>query len=238
MFGSCGVVWYLPGMRDADVRRVLRRQLDACYAADPNTLIVEELGLCRGSVRADLAVINGVLKGYEIKSDRDRLIRLGAQAETYNKVFDTVTIVVADRHLNSVERMVPDWWGIDTVTPSADSSLLMLRVREEGHNHRVEPAALVQLLWRGEVLLLLRRSSSSTNFEHKPREFLWRTLVESVPLLELKAQVRECLRNRKLWRVPGEHRTDDVRFPPFATWSGSLYRLGGSRSRRYIHRPS
>ena len=34
---------------------------------------VEELGVCRGRVRVDVAVVNGTLHGYEIKSDRDSL---------------------------------------------------------------------------------------------------------------------------------------------------------------------
>ena len=43
---------YLYSMRDADVRDVLRRKLDTKYGRDAGTIIVEELGLCSGSVRA------------------------------------------------------------------------------------------------------------------------------------------------------------------------------------------
>ena len=103
-------------MRDADVRRVLRQRLDASYGTDASTIIVEELGLCRGTVRADMAVINGILKGYEIKSDRDTLTRLANQAGTYNRIFDTLTIVVADRHLERTEQIIPSWWGIEVAT--------------------------------------------------------------------------------------------------------------------------
>jgi pseudouridine-5'-phosphate glycosidase len=100
-------------MRDGEVRQVLRERLNAIYGAEPTTIIVEELGLRCGAVRADLAVVNGRLKGYEIKSERDTLTRLARQCEVYSKVFDTVTIVVAERHLHGAVDVVPEWWGID-----------------------------------------------------------------------------------------------------------------------------
>lgn len=225
-------------MRDADVRRVLIQHLHTCYGTDADTLIVEELGLCRGSVRADVAVVNGILKGYEIKSDRDTLTRLAGQAEAYNRIFDTVTIVVAARHLENVERVVPNWWGIQTVSLNSDSILKLTQAREEAHNNQIDPAALAQLLWRDEVIFLLENVPVPTNFERKPREFLWRTLVESVHLVELKALVRECLRRRKFWRGPAERMRCGETCPLCATLSGFPSRPSGSRSRRYTHRPS
>lgn len=237
-FGPLNLIWYGSGMRDVDVRRVLMQQLDACYGADSNTLIVQELGLCRGSVRADVAVINGILKGYEIKSERDTLARLECQAETYNRVFDTVTVVAAIRHIGNIERIVPDWWGIQAVARNCGSILELARVRDESQNYQIDPIALVQLLWRDEVMLLLRNLPMAMNLKRKPREFLWRTLVELVPVTDLKKQVRECLRNRASWRAHEEQTLNDERSLPCATSSGFLSQPSGLRSRRYTRRPN
>lgn len=49
----------LQGMRDADICRVLRQHLEGAFKDDGTTMIIEELGLCRGAVRVDVAVING-----------------------------------------------------------------------------------------------------------------------------------------------------------------------------------
>ncbi|HET7057847.1 MAG TPA: sce7726 family protein, partial [Nitrospiraceae bacterium] len=68
---------------DSDIRRVLRSKLLLKHADELDTVIIEELGLCRGQVRVDLSVVNGLLHGYEIKSDRDSLRRLRSQAELY-----------------------------------------------------------------------------------------------------------------------------------------------------------
>ena len=68
-------------MRDIDVRTVLAAEVARRYKGDADTLIIHELGVCSGDARIDLAVVNGKLHGYEIKSDADTLKRLPAQAE-------------------------------------------------------------------------------------------------------------------------------------------------------------
>jgi len=66
-------------MRDSDVRRAVKASLGAEYAHDADTRMVEEMGVWSGSVRIDIAIINGALTGYELKSDRDTLERLPRQ---------------------------------------------------------------------------------------------------------------------------------------------------------------
>src|SRR5580700_4620242 len=135
-------------MRDIDVRRLLRASLRSAWSGDESTIILEELGLCRGRVRADMVVVNGSLKGYEIKSDQDTLVRLAGQSAVYNRVFDTVTIVTAARHAAKLEAIVPKWWGIEVVTQDGGAVPELRNLRPEGGNPYVDPSALVQLLWR------------------------------------------------------------------------------------------
>ena len=70
--------------RNLGLRPALRAHLDQQQLACPDTILIEELGLCQGLARIDLATVSGVLHGYEIKSNRDRLSRLASQAETYS----------------------------------------------------------------------------------------------------------------------------------------------------------
>ena len=99
-------------MRDRDVRAAVRQDLDARHGGDTETRIVEEMGIWSGTVRIDIAVINGELWGYELKSERDTLERLPAQAKLYSRVFDRVTLVVGTRHVGAAEDAVPPWWGL------------------------------------------------------------------------------------------------------------------------------
>lgn len=80
-------------LRDLDIRRALRALLAEGHAGEPGARVVDELGIRQGSARVDLAVINGSINGFEIKSDADRLDRLGRQRDAYGTVLDTVTLV-------------------------------------------------------------------------------------------------------------------------------------------------
>src|SRR5690242_17854466 len=66
-------------LRDRDVRKALKSKLLREHIADPRTLVLDELGLRHGACRVDIAVVNGSMHGYEIKSDSDTLERLPSQ---------------------------------------------------------------------------------------------------------------------------------------------------------------
>jgi hypothetical protein len=51
-------------------------------------------GLDHGQVFVDVAVINGEIHGYELKSERDTLERLPRQVEVYSAVLGRATLVV------------------------------------------------------------------------------------------------------------------------------------------------
>jgi len=58
-------------MREIDIRRALLADVRQRHRDEPDTLIREELGVCQGIARVDLAVVNGSVHGYEIKSEQD-----------------------------------------------------------------------------------------------------------------------------------------------------------------------
>jgi hypothetical protein len=104
-------------MNDADLRSAVKRKLLAKYANGyPGTLVFEELGLRHGSGRIDLAVVNGTIHGFELKSDLDSLVRLPRQIQIYNSVLDKVTLIVRRRHVDEACELVPAWWGVKVAT--------------------------------------------------------------------------------------------------------------------------
>ena len=68
--------------KDQDIRSVLNQKLEKKYR-DADTIIINELGLLQGLCRVDVAVINGIIHGYEIKSEADTLERLPLQAKLW-----------------------------------------------------------------------------------------------------------------------------------------------------------
>lgn len=102
-------------LKDQDVRNVLLEELNSIYSEDENTIIINELGIDFGASRIDIAVVNGIMHGYEIKSESDTLNRLPKQMEYYNRVFERMTIVVDRKYYEETKNLVPKWWGITIV---------------------------------------------------------------------------------------------------------------------------
>src|SRR5258708_31341172 len=134
-------------MRDSDVRAEVRRMLAHEYAKDPEARIVEEMGIWSGSVRIDLAVINGELNGYELKSDRDTLERLPLQAELYSRVFDYLVLVVGKSHIKKASASIPNWCGV-TVAVEKHGAISLERERMPKRNPSPAPYPDTQLLWK------------------------------------------------------------------------------------------
>ena len=134
------------GVSDAQIRPALREHLLRRHANEAGTVLIEELGLRRGSVRVDLAVVNGSLHGFEIKSDRDSLRRLAGQVELYSQVLDRATLVVGERFAPFATSLVPAWWGVVRVS-SKPSGLRFTTLRQSRLNPKRNARVLAELLW-------------------------------------------------------------------------------------------
>ena len=120
---------------DKIIRVALRNVLDKDlkeYRAESGypAEIFEELGVRHGAARIDIAVINGFMHGYEIKSDSDTLERLPGQMNEFNAVFDKMTLVVGKRHLYDAINIIPDWWGIIVAKIDANCKVFFQTIRE------------------------------------------------------------------------------------------------------------
>ena len=184
---------------DAEIRSALRAHLLVDHG-DKDTMVVEELGVCRGQVRIDLAVVNSVFHGYEIKSDRDSLRRLDRQVELYGKVLDYVTLVVGDRHLAEALDSVPAWWGVLRVYAEQNGPRFDAVRRERKNPHR-DPRSLVELLWLDDAIELLAQRDAARGVRGKPRRTVWDRVCEHFDLEEIADVVRAHLKARATNRV-------------------------------------
>jgi len=182
------------------VRRSLRRLLSAQHATD-DSLIVEELGLMQGLTRVDVAVVNGQLSGYEIKSASDTLERLDRQQASYSAILDRAWLVTAPQHVAAASKQVPTWWGMLAATQTSGATVELSVLRPADQNPSQSAFAIAQLLWRDEVIQLLRARNPKARVASKPRPLLWAMLADVYPLLELKDAVRATLKARQHWRV-------------------------------------
>jgi hypothetical protein len=185
--------------RDTDIRAALRAGELARHRNDGDTIIVEEMGIYQGDFRIDIAVVNGKMTGYEIKSDRDTLSRLAAQAKAYSAIFDEIHLVVGIRHLDAATAIIPEWWGVQCAVPAAAQLPALKQVRAPMLNEGVDAAALARLLWAREAIPMLDRRGGMRGLRGKSREFLWAALAERYSLAELRAEIRTALKARDGW---------------------------------------
>jgi len=204
-------------MRDSDIRIGLHRELERAhrhYASE--TLFIDELGLCQGNARIDLAVVNGSLSGYEIKSERDTLQRLPHQVEVYSRALDNVTIVASESHIDKTIGLIPEWWGVIATVPD-DGEIAFRLVRQQQINPGVDPYSVAQLLWRSEVVMILDDLGIKKGVAGRSRRVLWQTLTDTLPIDELRDCVRRTLKVRERWRVDLPQMSDGGSFQCDAT---------------------
>ena len=189
-------------MNDAEIRQGFHRKILRRQHIHKGTLVIDELGLNHGKCRADIAVINGCLVGYEIKSNNDSLRRLGRQVESYSAVFDKAFIVVGGRHIDRIQNHIPEWWGVIISSRGSKGAISFKMIRKAQVNRKVDPVSVARLLWRDEAVEILQQRRLPSRMYRQPRAVLYKLLAELLSTCELRRVVREYLRKRKNWRCP------------------------------------
>ncbi len=183
---------------DYIIRNSLQGYLHSHFPENDD-LIIDELGVCQGTARIDIAVINCAIHGFEIKSDSDNLQRLHSQIEIYNKVFDYLTLVTGKMFVDKALNVIPPWWGLMQVCQDKPG-VKFEQIREPADNPTVDPSSVVQLLWKSEALSILTNKGIDKGYRSKPRALIWAKLLDSVPIVELKPIIRDIIKNRRGWK--------------------------------------
>jgi hypothetical protein len=184
------------------VRQALHQKILRAHRGDPATLVLDELAVAGGEARVDVAVVNGFLHGFELKSASDTLERLPGQIRCFSMVFDRVTLVLAESHVDGALTLAPEWWGLKQARMGERSAVHFRELRRPHLNPEIDPCAVARLLWHKEVVDALTLLDGSTNWASRSRAELQETLAGMLTLSDLRDLVRECLRQRQGWREP------------------------------------
>jgi hypothetical protein len=165
-----------------------------------NDILIRELGFVNKnpdstidySFRADLALANGRLVGFEIKSGADNLKRWESQSAAYLKVFDELWLCCHGKHLQKAMEMTPSQVGILLVDDFGTIAI----VRKAKTNKSVNTYDLSGLLWREELDELctsfgLKSRSSETKKQVRER------LSANILVEDIKPYVLARLKYRK-----------------------------------------
>lgn len=186
---------------DIEIREALHRNALRAFHRCNDTLVVDELGLSHAKVRVDVAVINGSVHGFEIKSAADTLTRLPQQLALYEECLEKLTIVCAEKHLPGVRKIAPRWCGI-TLAIGTRNGITFRTVREAKRNPNVRAYRLAHLLWRPEVVAILSQTTASPEVLRAPRKTLYKSLAAHFSVAEITAFIKQAMVSRQDWRSP------------------------------------
>jgi len=186
---------------DLSIRSALKEDLESRHSRDEKVRIIEELGVSHGTARIDIAVVNGIMHGYEIKSDQDTLRRLPEQISAFSLVFDEMTLVVGKNHLYDAINIVPDWWGITMAKTNLNGAVIFQVIRENGNNENQDAVSIARLLWRDEALEILAEAGEANGFYSKSRDYIYEKLSIVFDKKTLTEKVRDVIFFRTNWRL-------------------------------------
>lgn len=185
-------------LKDNDIRIPLIQMLIAQNQGH-DYKIIPEMAICDGLSRVDIAVANGKLCGYEIKSDADTLERLDSQQMYYNRTFDKVYIVVGKKYETKIMEHIPDWWGIYIAYYDKKNNIRFKEKKRGKLNRDMSANALLELLWKNELERLLR-SHGCKGLSNKNRRVLRQLALEYISLEDIRSYTLESLKKRPEWR--------------------------------------
>lgn len=186
---------------DSEIRKAFHNLRLSSYHQCPNTIVIDELGLAHGKNRIDIAVVNGCIHGFEIKSSKDNLSRLPEQLAVYSKTMEKLSIIAAPNHFDAVQQMSPDWCGLILVEKGVRGGIKFKTIRRAGKNPSVDLIALSHLLWRKEAIGLLRELGAAEKELQGSRLKLYTQLSELISIKELTSWIKQQFMSRENWRV-------------------------------------
>jgi hypothetical protein len=188
-------------MNDKQIREALRTKIFRHYLPMPDVSILEEVGIRHGAARIDFLVVNGMLHGFELKSDRDNLSRLENQIQIYSSVLDRVTLVVGYRLADKALKKVPEWWGVKLASLGKRGGIHFRDARSPKNNPCVQKEALVKLLWQNQALEVLEELGADAGVRSKTRKEIYARLAECADLDLIRLKVCHFLSLRKNHQV-------------------------------------
>lgn len=186
---------------DGEIRAALHRKVLRRNHVCPNTVVINELGVGHGRGRVDVAVVNGCIHGYEIKSSKDTLERLPMQLAEFSRCLEKLTFIVAPNHLAEVSRLIPEWSGLIVAEVGPRRGINFTTFRSASTNPNVELVELSRLLWKSEVLEYLCLMGVEDVGARVGKEELYKRLVSKVTLRELTLFIKNSFMSRETWRV-------------------------------------
>jgi len=181
------------------IRAFVKARIPRLVRNPSRAFLVEEMAVCSGRARIDLAVIGDRLTGIEIKGPRDSVTRLPGQVKAYSQCFDHVVLIVDESLATKAGALIPDWWGL-IAGRQVDGRIRYRLLRPLETNPSLNLEKVLSLLWREEIDALLFELLGTNSRPRATKKSIRAELLAQVdpPMLH-RASLRK-LRDRTAWR--------------------------------------
>lgn len=181
------------------IRTFVKARLPRLVQSRSRALLVEEMEVCSGRARIDLAVIGDRLIGIEIKGPQDSVTRLPDQAKAYSQCFDQVVLLVHESLAEKALPLIPYWWGLIAGRQVDDRIRYRVERRPET-NPSVDLDEVLSLLWRAEIDALRYDLLGSNSRPRATKKSIRAELLPQVERSVLHQASLRKLRERTEWR--------------------------------------
>lgn len=181
------------------MREFVRAEIAHLICHHQDFRLVEELEVCSGRARVDMALISDLLTGIEIKGPKDGVSRLPGQAKAYSQCFDRVVLVVHESLVAKAIPLVPEWWGI-VIGIQHDERLRYRVERHAGANPNLDVEAVLSLLWKIEIETLHTDLIGEAPKPKATKKSIRASLLSSIAPSMLHSGGLRKLRERGEWR--------------------------------------
>jgi len=155
--------------------------------------ILEELRI--DNSRADLLVVtDGILTGYEVKSDLDSYTCLKTQTADYSKFCDYCYAVVGRSHHQGIMERIPDFWGV-MIIAAVGVNFKVDVTRPATLNPKATLDRKLKLLWRRELVSISFRNGLG-KCSGKSRRFIIAKLKKNIEKNKLLREITDELFER------------------------------------------
>jgi len=187
------------------IREFVKSRIPRLVKSSSRALLVEEMEICSGYVRVDLAVIGDHFIGIELKGPKDNVTRLPRQVKAYSQCFDRVVLVVHESLAQKARPIIPDWWGL-VVSLQKGNQLSYKFERRPKPNPDLDLDVLLSLLWREEMDSLLADLLGIMPKPRATKKTIRAELLSQVAPPVMHRAILKKLRDRTNWRSIPIHR--------------------------------
>lgn len=158
-----------------------------------DAVVVSEMVVSNWARRADIAVANGRLYGFEIKSEFDSLKRLPGQIESFQKHFDKVTVVAASKFIPYIVKNYPDEVGVLEVCVR-NLGVEFRQIRSGRICEVKDYSTISSFMTKVEIERLLKSEGIIVKGGLPRRDLI--TYINTVPIRRLKKFALNCIKCR------------------------------------------